>query len=118
GVANTLSPGINARSPRSESHKTYMGSITLTAPESAGALAGSSLYLGVVDGFAGRAGEDQTSYYVGATIATPVAGLRLGASYDMARDLPVAGGSDYADALALYASFQATEKMSLHARGE
>lgn len=114
GVANTLSAGINARSPRAESHKTYMGSITLTAPESAGALAGSALYAGVVDGFAGGS-EDQTSYYVGATIATPVAGLRFGAAYDQVDDL---GGFGHADATAIYASFQATEKMSLHARGE
>ena len=27
-------------------------------------------------------GADQTSYYVGATVATPVTGLRLGAAFD------------------------------------
>lgn len=114
GVANTVTPGINARSLRGESHKTYMGSVTLTAPESMGALAGSSLYAGVIDGFAGGT-DDQTSYYVGATVATPVAGLRLGFAYDNVRDL---GGAAHADVIALYASFQATEKLSLHARGE
>jgi hypothetical protein len=114
GVANTVSSGINARSTRAESHKTYMGSITITAPESAGALAGSALYAGIVDGFAGGS-HDQTSFYAGATIATPVAGLRLGAAYDSVSDFR---GSDHADAMGVYASFQATEKMSLHARGE
>ncbi|MEO5804832.1 MAG: outer membrane beta-barrel protein [Verrucomicrobiota bacterium] len=114
GVANTLSAGINARSPRAESHKTYMGSITITAPESAGALAGSALYAGIVDGFNGNPGDDQTSYYAGATIATPVAGLRLGAAYDHVTD----GPTGYAAAASVYASFQATEKMSLHARAE
>jgi len=121
GVANTLSAGINARSnpPRAESSKTYMASITLTAPESMGVLAGSALYGGIVDGFngtlgAGAANDDQTSYYVGATIATPVAGLRLGAAYDHVSE----GPAGYAAATALYASFQATEKLSLHARGE
>lgn len=115
GVANTLSAGINARSPRAESQKCYMGSVTITAPESAGALAGSALYAGIVDGFNGNPSDDQTSYYVGATIATPVAGLRLGAAYDHVSNFGTAG---YAAAASVYASFQATEKMSLHARAE
>ncbi|MEO6182446.1 MAG: outer membrane beta-barrel protein [Verrucomicrobiota bacterium] len=118
GVANTLSAGINTRSPRAESAKTYMGSITITAPESAGVLAGSALYAGIVDGFAGGSNEDQTSVYVGATIATPVAGLRLGASYDQAFHLGGKENAGYADAVAAYVSFQATEKMSIHLRGE
>ncbi len=118
GVANTVNAGINARSERGESHKTYMGAVTLTAPESMGALAGSALYAGVVDGF-GSSTEDQTSLYFGATLATPVAGLRLGAAYDQAHHLAVGGvDTGYSDAIALYASFQATEKLSLHARGE
>jgi hypothetical protein len=121
GVANTLSAGINNRALRSsgadqEADKTYMGSITLTAPESMGALAGSALYAGIVNGFAGDTSRDQTSYYLGATVATPVAGLRLGASYDHASNL--GSTDDDATALAVYASFQATEKLSLHARGE
>lgn len=121
GVANTLSPGINTRARRSsgadqESDKTYMGSITLTAPESMGVLSGSALYAGIVNGFAGDTSRDQTSYYLGATIATPVAGLRLGAAYDHASNLGLS--DDEATAVAIYASFQATEKLSLHARGE
>ncbi|MEO6034280.1 MAG: outer membrane beta-barrel protein [Verrucomicrobiota bacterium] len=115
GIANTLSPGINSRSPRGESSKAYMGSITLTAPQSMGALAGSALYAGIVDGFAGNPSDDQTSYYLGATIATPVAGLRFGAAYDHASNL---GAGGYASAIALYASFQASEKVSFHARAE
>lgn len=120
GIANVLNAGINARSPRAESHKAYMGSITLTAPESMGVLAGSALYAGIIDGF-GSPTADQTSIYVGATVATPIAGLKLGAAYDEAHDFaPIVGfpGSDYVNTMALYASFQATEKLSLHARGE
>lgn len=115
GVANTLASGINVRSPRAESAKTYMGSVTFTAPESMGALAGSALYAGIVDGFNGNGTDDQTSYYLGATLATPVAGLRLGAAYDHVSNFGLGG---YAAAASVYASFQATEKMSLHARGE
>ncbi len=122
GIANTLGSGINARSPRAESAKAYMGSVTITAPESFGALAGSAFYAGIVDGFNGNGSDDQTSYYLGATIATPLAGLRLGASYDHVSDFGALGAGTglggYASATAIYASFQATEKMSLHARGE
>ena len=45
-----LSP-INTRSTRAESHKTYMASAAFTIPESAGFLAGSSIYAGFVEGF-------------------------------------------------------------------
>ena len=81
----------------------------------------STLYAGVINGFNGGAGADQTSWYVGGTIATPVTGLKLGASYDYAgiSKQPLTGNSSaYANAAALYASFQATEKLSFHARGE
>src|SRR5439155_9551171 len=46
GVANTFGPTINARSnpPKAESYKTYMGAISLTAPESFGFAKGASLY--------------------------------------------------------------------------
>ncbi len=121
GVANTsgVGNGINARSPRAESAKTYMGSITITAPESMGALAGSALYAGIVDGFGANAKDDQTSYYLGATIATPVAGLKFGAAYDHQSNFgPAGAGVGYAAAFALYTSFQATEKLSLHVRAE
>ncbi|MEO7298839.1 MAG: outer membrane beta-barrel protein [Verrucomicrobiota bacterium] len=117
GVANTLNAGINARSTRSESSKAYMASLTITAPESAGVLAGSAFYAGIVDGF-GSAEENQTTVYLGATIATPVAGLKLGAAYDQAYHLGGLVSHGYADSIGLYASFQATEKLSIHARGE
>jgi hypothetical protein len=119
GIANTLSAGINARNPRGESQKAYMASVTITAPESAGVLAGSALYAGIVDGFGANTTDDQINYYLGATIATPVAGLRLGASYDHVSNIGVSGTHrGYASATAVYASFQATEKLSLHTRAE
>ena len=135
GVANTVGPAINSRahgpnlsdSTRAESYKTYMASIALTAPESLGFLSGSTLYGGIVSGFNEGAaddftnsGENSTSYYAGATIATPVTGLRLGAAWDYLdvhnRDFGTEDGVAWA--AALYASFQATEKLSFHWRGE
>jgi hypothetical protein len=139
GVANTVGPMINSRAfapvqtsnPYAESYKTYMGSITVTAPDSMGALAGSTLYGGVVNGFnnsvlgSGLAAPSLNGY-VGATIATPVTGLRAGAAWDILamNTTPssgfLAGTKTEGEiwALALYASYQATEKMSLHLRGE
>ena len=128
GVANTTGPHINARGhgedEHAESFKTYMGSIALTAPDNWGFLAGSTLYGGVVNGFNdNEAGQDNeattTSWYAGATLATPVTGLRFGASFDhLKRREQFGGGSPTAWSAAGYASYQATEKLSLHLRGE
>ena len=121
GIADTLVAGINNRSGRTDKDaeplKTYMGSVTLTAPDSWGSLAGSGLYMGVVDGFGN--GNDQTSFYIGTTIATPIKALKVGASFDYALlHHNNFGPSGYSMALGLYASIQATEKLSFHARAE
>lgn len=119
GVANTLTTGgINDRSTRAESAKALMGSITVTAPESTGFLSGSALYAGIINGF-GSPTENQLNIYVGGTLATPVAGLRVGASYDQVHHLAVAGTDmGYASAIGLYASFKATDKLGFNLRGE
>jgi hypothetical protein len=119
GIANTWSAGINVRSPRAESSKAYMAAVTLTAPDSWGWASGSTLAAGVVDGFAGLVGNDVTSYYIGGTLATPIKELKVGASYDyVAAHDNSFGPAGYAQAFALYGSFQATEKLSFHVRGE
>jgi len=125
GVADTFGPQINQRAfpARAESYKTYLGSFTLTAPTSLGFLAGATLTGCVINGFnAGAnagASADQTSWYIGGTINTPLKGLKVGASYDYAGVSQQAlSEANYANATALYASYQATEKLSLHARGE
>ncbi len=136
GVANTVGPQINNRAfvtqtgvygPDAESYKTYMGSVALTAPDSWGFLAGSSLYAGIVNGYnqnlvqqrqgfnpAGF-GANQTSYYVGSTIATPWKKLRLGVAWDY---LEIEQSPGQTWAIGGYASLQATEKLSFHARAE
>lgn len=121
GIANTYGPIINERAfyDRSESYKTYMGSIALTAPESMGFLAGSTLYGGMISGFDAPTdfffGENLVTYYAGATLATPITGLRIGGAFDFV-DVRHVDGETWA--VAAYASFQATEKLSFHARGE
>lgn len=116
GVANTHSSGINNRAHfngRAEDNKTYMGSVAFTAPESLGFMEGSTLYAGVMHGF--NDVNTQDNYYVGATFATPVEGLGVGVAYDY---VDIAAGNGYQNVFGLYASFQVTEKMSLHGRGE
>ncbi len=125
GVVNTFGPKINERAfpQRAESYKAYMGAVTLTAPKSWGVLAGSTLSGCVMNGFNSGAnagnGADQTSWYVGGTLNTPVTGLKVGASYDYAgvSSQPLSG-ANYANATALYILYQATEKLNLCARGE
>jgi hypothetical protein len=120
GIANTWSPGLNNRSARAESSKTYMGALTLTAPDSFGFLAGSALYAGIVDGYNSSFGNDMTSYYLGGTLATPWKQLKLGAAWDYAVGHDNSFGPEgYAQAVAIYASFQPTDsKFSFHFRGE
>ena len=120
--------GVNAKA---ESYKSYMGSIELTAPDSMGFLAGSTLYGGIVNGYNSSVwgsgiGVDQTSYYVGTTLATPVTGLRLGAAFDYLNYQQMSRQTDTikvsmnpnAWAVAGYVSYQATEKLSFHERAE
>ncbi|MGA2660767.1 MAG: outer membrane beta-barrel protein [Verrucomicrobiota bacterium] len=129
GVADTVGSTINERAfeglntsgaNKAESYKTYMGSIALTAPESMGFLAGSTLYAGFVNGFSDHAANaggtgSQTSYYAGSTIATPIKELQFGVAFDYL-DMSMVHGQTWA--AAGYASYHATEKLSFHARGE
>jgi hypothetical protein len=134
GVANTYTGFINSRPARataggidlaSESEKTYLGSITITVPESAGALAGSTIYAGIVDGLnglgAGASGHDITSYYGGATVNTGLKGLSVGIGYDYRQDGPPVTGAgldqdNRSYALAGYLSFALTEKFKINGR--
>jgi hypothetical protein len=133
-VANTFGPGINARptgatAAFNESYKTYMGMISLTAPESWGWAAGSTLSAAVMNGFNGLAGgsANATHWYLGGTLNTPVQGLKAGIAYDyvgyhrnssaLPAPLPP-GSSAHRWAAAFYTSYQATEKLSLHSRAE
>jgi hypothetical protein len=117
GIADTMGPVINARSARGDGNLTYMGSLAFTVPEDAGFLAGSSVYVGAVDGF-GSATEDQSNFYIGATVNTPVTGLKAGFAFDYVDDLVFFTAQADARTYGGYLSFQATEKMSIHARAE
>lgn len=114
GIANTFGPAINQRSP-TESYKTYMGSFTLTAPTNCGFLAGSTLSGCIINGFNSATGGNETSYYGGATVNTPVTGLKAGVAFDYMDVHNTSGETWCAGA---YLAFQATEKLSFYARAE
>jgi hypothetical protein len=128
GLANTWIAGINARSARGETFKTYMASLAITAPDSWGFLSGSSWSIGVVNGDAGTASttgtqRNTTSFYTGFNVLTGLEGLSLGAAFDYRANglnvlTPTLTGDakNYAFALAGYLSFQASEKWKLNAR--
>ncbi len=137
GIANTVATGpINARNTSGdfgstvESKKAYIGMINLTAPESWGGIGGSGLYAGIeygpgasggfnINNGTGFSAENQTQFYVGATIKTPCQGLTLGVAWDSVSHLDVAGAdTGYNSAVAAYASFKLSEKASIHLRGE
>ena len=143
GIANTLMAGINARafdyqaistnSISRDWNKTYMGSITFTAPSSWGWAAGSSLYAGIVYGFDGGGNNgptgyyqngNQINYYAGATMNTPLKELTMGAAFDYVHNY-LGGGTLLGDrwhndvtVLGLYATYKATDKLSFSGRGE
>lgn len=130
GIANSFGPTINGRAfqptppnSQAESFKTYMASVTFTAPTNAGFLGGSTLSACVINGFnqglfdttTTQFGANETHYYVGGTMNTPVSGLKLGAAFD---DIEVHNAHGEIWSIAGYAAFQATEKLSFYGRAE
>jgi len=132
GVANTLNSAINGRpfrsiiQPATESEKSYMGIVTLTAPDSFGWAKGATLTCAIENGlngigFAGaNAVSDITAYYAGLTLPTPVKGLAVGLAYDYrgTKQNDAISGATYANAASLYLTYQATEKLKLNNRVE
>jgi hypothetical protein len=124
GVANTYSPRINARpaedgAPADDGRKAYMGSVTVTAPESAGWLAGAALYAGIVGGlgFDGGDSDDKVNLYVGGSMPTPLTGLTVGIAYDY-RHQELGGMETWSGALGGYAIYQINDKLKLSGRAE
>jgi hypothetical protein len=121
GIANTFGPTINGRAlnndgTQRESYKTYMGSVTFTAPTNMSFLAGSTLTACIINGWNAAVPQgDDTHYYVGGTMNTPVTGLKVGFAFD---DLDARAAQGETWTVGGYVAFQATEKLSLYGRAE
>jgi hypothetical protein len=134
GMADTMGPQINQRNEfgNNEQTKAYTAGFTFTAPQDWGWLAGSSMSVAMMHGWSSSAAPepgdgpfpgDITSVYAGVTLSTPVTGLKVGGAFDYrhiddARETGFDEGSGDTYVFGLYASYQATEKLSLHVRGE
>ncbi|MDB6028381.1 MAG: uncharacterized protein JWM68_4604 [Verrucomicrobiales bacterium] len=118
GVANTINTlSLNSRNGNgTESQKAYLAGLTLTAPDSAGFLKGSVLNVAALHGPTTAPGAQATDISLNGSLATPLEGLRIGATWDELFDVGVphtwVGGA--------YASFRPApeSKLSFHARGE
>ncbi|HWD20391.1 MAG TPA: outer membrane beta-barrel protein [Verrucomicrobiae bacterium] len=127
GVADTVSTvPINARTTgvaangSPEGKKALISLVTLTAPDSWGFLKGSSIY-GGVDWGQGPAGgaPARVHTYLGGTLNTPVKDLTLGGAWDYIAHEDFAGAdTGHAYAIAGYASYKITDKMTLNGRAE
>jgi hypothetical protein len=124
GIANTWLWGVDARSPRAESFKSYMFSLDLTAPDSWGALSGSTWSAGVVTGDDLGFSKNTVSLYTGLNLLTGLEGFSVGVALDYRMNGPNVftdanfpdRSENWAYALAGYLSFAATEKLTLSAR--
>jgi Putative beta-barrel porin-2, OmpL-like. bbp2 len=123
GVGNVgpFNSQIDARGPI-ESQKAYLAMATLTAPESFGFLKGATLSAGYTTGPHVTGGQFVDQIYVGGTIPLPITCVSLGYAYDYTGNLgafatgnpAVTGG--YANAVAGYIMWQATEKLKINTR--
>src|SRR5260221_3453608 len=137
GIANTVNNGVNWRAVRgpnpSETEKTYMAMVMLTAPtNSLGSFGGSTLSATIVNGLNNASGNGGTtpttghitSFNLSVTTPTPVTNLKLGFSYDYTDgpNLPFTPAVDtrskYINVVTGYVFYQASEKLKLAGRGE
>jgi hypothetical protein len=105
-----------------ESQKAYMGDVQLTAPDSWGWVKGATLYAGIINSDDSASVAGATWLYLGSTMPTPLAALKVGGSFDYVdyHNSGAAGNSadDNRWDIALYSTYQASEKLSLNFRGE
>ena len=131
GVADTWSAGVNSRAflttpaRKAESFKTYMASMTFTAPTNCGFLSGSTLSGGFINGWDAANQVDKTSLYVGATVNTPISSVKAGVAYDYVilgpNNLGTGGAfqnSGYQNVVGAYLNWQATPRLAFNTRAE
>jgi hypothetical protein len=103
---------------------TIMGGVTLTAPDSFGWAKGGTASFDIINTSGSVAGGNAspnnngngaTTYYAGVTLPTPIAALKVGASFDYLNARDVSGNAWDG---ALYGTYQFNDKLSLNLRAE
>jgi hypothetical protein len=128
GVADSAFMNSFVPTTTYESQKTYMGTVALTAPDSMGFMKGATLNMGVIeqtDSQAYGAGST-TSWYLGATVPTPLTALKVGAAFDYYEDhdrfhfsaTDQNPSDDNVWIIGLYGNYQINDKASMNLRGE
>ena len=117
GIVNRLSSSSGTGSGTSPelSSKSYIASFALTAPDSWGFLKGSTLNLQTIQTFDSFGANN---YSVNGTLNTPVTGLKVGLAYDKIQQLGALNEGGDANIYGVYATYQATSKLSYNVRGE
>jgi len=116
GLANSFGSTLGTTAgDGADGNLTYMVGVEATVPDNLGFLAGSTVYVGYVDGAAsGKSNDDEDSHlYVGASVASPIEGVSLGVAYD---DRTQHGAASDSDAVALYAVWDVSDGVSLAGR--
>lgn len=117
GLANAFdsTAGLHNGTIAGEGNFAYLAGVEVTAPDGLGPLSGSSVYVGYVDGASAGADNDaeDSLFYVGANVQTPIEGVSLGVAYD---DREYGDGTPDADAIAVYAVWGVSDAISLAGR--
>jgi len=117
GLANSFdsTAGLHNGTIAGDGNFAYLAGVEVTAPDNLGFLAGSTVYVGYVNGAGSGVDNDSEDklLYVGASMASPIEGISLGVAYD---DREYGNGQDDADAVAVYAVFDISDGVSLAAR--
>jgi len=117
GLANAFdsTAGLHNSTIAGDGNFAYLAGLELTVPDSLGFLAGSTLYVGYIDGASANADNDDEDslFYVGGSISSPIEGVSLGVAYD---DREYGNGQDDADAVGMYAVWDLSDGVSLAGR--
>ena len=110
-----------------ESQKTYLGSVTFTAPDSMGFMKGATASAGIIHGTDSYqyGNGTENNLYAGLTMPTPINQLKLGAAFDYLWEpnyntppFPTSNANDNIWVAGVYGTYQASDKMSVNVRGE
>ncbi|MBR89874.1 MAG: hypothetical protein CMO66_01180 [Verrucomicrobiales bacterium] len=115
-LANTIEAS-SAGSSNNSDRKTWGAALNLTAPDSLGFLAGSTLDIAYISGDTDGGSNAVENLYVGASVPVPVDKLSAGVAWDVREvESTQAGGSD--SVVGVYLEYEASEKLTLNVRGE